>query len=90
VGNKEEDYYNSIRFYVKESHKLKLELKKHETEYFPEKVRNLIRAYKFTLIKIIKNCEGFLIEGSEDEDRLERVKITLVGYSDLLKSISRS
>lgn len=86
-----EEYYESISFYVIELSKIKSELKKHETEYHPEKVRSLINAYKFTLIKVIQNCKGFLKTYTEDCDleKVEKVESTLKGCSKLLKSISR-
>ena len=46
-------YYESVRFYIVESAKIKHELSIHQTEYFPEKARELIGAYKFTISKAI-------------------------------------
>jgi hypothetical protein len=81
--------YNSIQFYIVELSKVKDELKKHETEYFPEKVRSLIASYIFTLNKIIQNCEQFLKNPSQDENLNHKVERIKDHYSDLLKSISR-
>jgi len=84
-----EKYYKSISFYVIELQKIKEELRKHETEYFPEKVSSLINAYKFTIKKILQNCEGFLDCNCNDKAKIEKVKLALNGYTELLKSLKK-
>jgi len=57
------------------------ELKETETEYFPEEVRGLCKEYKWTVNKIISNCNRILEKepedtyGTEVDDRIKVAKI---------------
>ena len=90
MKNSKKESFESIQFYIIELSKIKDELKKHETEYFPEKVRSLIQAYTFTIKKLLFNCNQFLDCKSEDEVLNSKVKKILTHYSELLRSITRN
>lgn len=80
-------YYESVRFYIVESAKIKHELSIHQTEYFPEKVRELIAAYKFTISKAIEHGNLYLKSGDTDEDGIRKVKEVIEKYQQLLDSL---
>ena len=80
-------HYESIQFYIKRLGEIKCSLQKYETEYYPEKVRSLITAYKFTINKIIKHSESYLREEKDNWDGLERVNKLLKQYKKYLASL---
>ena len=80
-------YYESVRFYIVESAKIKHELSIHQTEYFPEKVRELIGAYKFTISKAIEHGNLYLKSGDTDEDGIRKTKEVIEKYQQLLDKL---
>ena len=83
-------YYQSVKFYIVESAKIKGELAKHETEYYPEKVRDLIDSYKYTIRKVIEHGEIYLSLDNQDEEKAKKIYSATNAYRKLLDSISHN
>ena len=83
-------YYESVKFYIVESAKIKTELAKHETEYYPEKVRELIDSYKYTIGKVIEHGEIYLSLDDKDEEKAKKIYSATNAYRKLLDSISNN
>lgn len=82
--------YKSVEFYIIESAKIKSELAKHETEYHPEKVRELINSYKYSINKVIEHGEIYLSQDDKDEAKAKKVFYLVGAYRKLLSSISNN
>ena len=80
-------HYESIKFYIKRLAEIKGSLLKHQTEYYPEKVRSLIISYKFTINKIIKHGEAYLREETNNWEGLLEVEKILQQYKKLLTTL---
>ena len=80
-------HYESIKFYIKRLAEIKGSLLKHQTEYYPEKVRSLIISYKFTINKIIKHGETYLREETNNWEGLLEVEKILQQYKKLLTTL---
>jgi len=83
-------YYESVKFYITELAKIKTELANHETEYHPEKVRELINSYKYTIRKVIEHGEAYLSLDNKDERKAQKIYDTTNAYRKLLDSISNN
>ena len=81
-------HYNSFQFYIIEAVKIKSELLKHETEYFPEKVRELINSYKYTIKKVIEHGRLYLKANTNDEEKTIKIQSAITAYEQLLDSLN--
>ena len=82
-------HYESVRFYIVESAKIKKQLTLYQTEYFPEKVRELITSYKFTISKAIEHGKLYLDNNDGDEYKIEKVRDIIARYKQLLDSFKK-
>lgn len=80
-------HYNSVYFYIQSLQPIKADLKTHETEYHPEKVRSLIASYKLTLIKIISHSKDYLRTEKDDWKKLCDIERILHKYEKHLNSL---
>lgn len=77
-----ETHYESVKFYLEQISNIKEELLKHQTEYFPEKVRTLIKSYKYSVNKVIEHGYGVLSAEDSKED-------IIVEVNDILKKAKK-
>ena len=84
----EEEHYKRFEEGIRRARLIREDLKIHPTEYFPEKVRGLNKAYIATAKEIIRQG-NFFLDKSEDFELGLKVATIIEGYKNLLRQIDQ-
>ena len=80
--SKAEEHYKAVEEGILRARLIKQDLSDHPTEYYPEKVRGLVKAYIDTTKQVIQEGEKF-IDTSEDFERGLEVAQIIENYRAL-------
>jgi hypothetical protein len=83
-----ENHHKAFRECITRATLIRKDLAKHPTEYFPEKVRGLLKAYFATIKETIKQGELYLDKTDDFELGLE-VAVTIENYKALIIKLKR-
>ncbi len=80
--------YKAVKEGINRARLIRLDLKKHPTEYFPEKVRGLNKAYIDTVKEIIRQGDIFIDKNTNFDLGLEIAEI-VEKYRDFLQTLNK-
>jgi hypothetical protein len=80
--SKAEEHYKAVQEGILRARLIKQDLHEHPTEYYPKKVRGLVKAYIDTTKQVIQEGEKF-IDTSEDFERGLEVAQIIENYRAL-------
>jgi hypothetical protein len=84
----DKEHYKCIEEGVTRARLIREDLKIHPTEYFPDKVRDLNKAYIATAKEIVRQG-NFFLDKSEDFELGLKVATIIEGYKNLLRQIDK-
>ena len=86
---KEDELYKAYKEGVHRASLIRKDLKKYETEYYPEKVRGLCKAYLKTAQEIIRKGEAYLDVSNNFAVGME-VAMAIENYRALISKLKKN
>lgn len=81
-------HYDAIQEGITRARLIRQDLKRHPTEYYPEKVRGLNKAYISTIKEIIRQGDLY-IDLCEDISSGLEISVTIENYRSFLHTLNR-